>query len=338
MLATNRLLDRRGHNLAGLIAEVDRSELLRAYGTSAGQEDIFVIGSSRVRDGIVAAQAETLLQARLHDSLSQAAKHRAAVAPDSGSLMPGRRIFKLGLRGLRPALLCDILDSITRFRPPRGLLVIAVEERFFFVRGSPAIGQPRSGASDEVARQSRWPWRGLAGLAALGRYADPGFRSRQAQIWARSGDINPLSAWNEHPADLAFAKEAARTSAQVPEDTPWLLQPEQSHDMRAWRDLWSILDRLPCQVVFVRMPLNHTFLRLQGGEIERDFHRVVVSDIKARGYRFFDLACHPYPTEPSDYFHSNHLHATAAQRCTELLVRDVLAPLLLSAASQESVK
>jgi hypothetical protein len=327
-LGSNWQLDDRGYNLSTLIPGVDRGDLTLAYAAIAGQEDVFMIGSSRVRDGIVAAQAERLLQQLLIESAPPTPVDSNSDAGEEPAPQAGYRFYKLGLRGVRPPLICDIIESITSVHPPKRLLVIAVEERFFALRRSASAGDPTGEFASRKRRQSDWPWRGLGGLASLGRRLDPVFREQQAAVQSRSGDYNTLETWNEAPGDVLEGELPQFEAGGFPKDTRWHWQSPESNDFQAWENLWDLLAKLPCQVIFVRMPIQGTFLRTQRGEVERNFQRHIVPEIEARGYRFFDLAKAPYPIEPGDYQNSNHLNLDGAQRCTQLFCERVLVPLL----------
>jgi hypothetical protein len=316
-LASLYALDPGGWNLYAVTSGLERSEALLGYGAVAGQEAVLVVGSSRVRDGFAADLAERQLEQRL------------------GSKFSAPIVHKLGLAGLRPTLLLDVIEQITRARPPRELLVLAIEERYLTRRvqaGAPAESNPER--TERVGRSG--PWRGLAGLVEFTYRSLAGAPAEVRALLNRNGDRNPPERWNEDREGVGEGAEAQEFESPIsgPAAMHWEWLPREDPESLAFLKLLDALQDLPCQVLFVRMPVGPAYLNRQEGQLEAWFQESMVGELRRRGYQFADLSAAPYPTERRFFRSNSHLRYEGAQRATELLLQREILPRLMKPAAK----
>lgn len=316
-LAALYALDPGGWNLYAVTSGVERTEALLSYSAVAGRETVLVVGSSRVRDGFAADLAEQQLGERL------GAKAGAPI------------VHKLGLAGLRPTLLLDVIEQITLARPPQELLVLGIEERYLTRRVQAETGAEAAPDREERAGRSG-PWRGLAGLIEFSYQAVFGAPAEVAGLLDRNGDRNPPAHWNQDREEVDAAGEALEFESPIsgPAAMRWEWLAVEDPEYRAFLGLLDALEKLPCKVLFVRMPVGPAYLNRQEGELEGWFQERMVAELRRRGFEFADLSGPPYPIERKYFRNNSHLRYEGAQRATELLLKREILPRLGALANK----
>ncbi len=300
----------RGWLLVDPLSSERRSELVLAYLQRPEPEDVLVIGSSRVGGGIDAPVLEEALGTALGE---------------------GSPVFKIGIPGLRPQLLARLLEGPVRARPPRRLLVLAIEARYF-CEPRP-IGEGRQLEGEWTAEQS------LADrLDAL-----DGLRAMWGMVWARDGQVRrrvgeiaarggeELDA--EQKARRLRLKEDRRARAAddaflLPPGYEWVWGSEDGSAAQGWERCLDVLERLPCDVLLVRMPLVEGFDERHMPQMYARFVDEVVAGAAARGLDFVDLNRPPFPRDARDFLSLTHLDPGGAEETSRLLAGEVLAPRL----------
>lgn len=307
---------------AGLILlepQVDRSraEQLLAYARRPEVEDILFLGSSRVHHGIDAQVVQGSL-ARQGFPLT---------------------VYELGVRGLRPPSCADILDELVSRRPPRRLLVVGLETRYFALpvpAGSGGAGAPPAPAvrgeweSDLLVDPVTRAFRGVKALWHLPWTFEP--RTVRA-----AGLHQSLLGERVHPAVRARGEQALRERRQggeradqllLPPGVVWRFVDPGEPDRVAFLRCLDVLETLPCRVLFVRMPLLPGFVERQMADVTRLFEEQVVPLVEARGFRYSDLNRPPYPRDPDSFNGETHMTLAGSRLLSVTLVHELLVPLL----------
>ena len=303
LVASNGIADRSGLTIAHEAGNDERSALLVAYAREAGNEDVLLIGSSRVQSGVMAMLAEPELAERT-----------------------GRRVrfYELGVAGMRPDLLADVLETVTRHRPPRELLVIAIENRYF----CSATDEQGEWAAQSLRLPGERLFRGLEALWSWPGYAARGLFDRVRTLREQRGDrFPPLRLRNRLRIEAADREEVADLF-DVEAGAAWRWSEPDEPDQIGWRRCLDVLEGLPCDVLFVKMPLAAGFEESRMPEMTARFRAEVVPAIRERGWQFLDLNRSPWPSHPDLFTGWTHLNYPGAEAATLLFVRDVVAPRL----------
>jgi hypothetical protein len=297
-------------------SHADRSVLLAAYARQAEPEDVLLVGSSRVQGGIDA----TLVQRNLDQCLPSRA-----------------RFYKLGLAGLRPPLLEQVLAELVLPRPPRRLLVLALDERFFSVPVDTAES-PAGGGADQPAAEGEWrddllsgvwsPFRGPRALWTLDWALDPEVRDLVRFVRAQGGEIRELQARLQRDRHKRKLLAVTNDPFDLPEGTVWGWSGRGSADVTAFRRSLALLDGLACDVLWVRMPIQPEFAAEELAEPLARLQREILPLIAERGLDYIDLNGAPWPVRDVDYLGKTHLSRSGCVATSERFARDVLAPRL----------
>ncbi len=314
-----------GHNLLEPDVNENRARLVYSYLSKPEAEDVLVIGSSRVQGGIDARIVQELLRAGVGEELD---------------------VFKLGLAGLRPWFLSQLLrDGVAR-RPPRELLVIAIEPRFFVYPTRARRSDPRregvspaEGADDPI--RGEWEadkivaafWSVFDGLKALWNLDwifDPDTRA------ARDFHVENLGERFSVQERMRVEARQARQRAGRPDlfDLPpgmrWEWSAPDSPDQEGFRRCLEILRELPCDVLFVRMPLQAGFEQAHMVAETQRFREQIVPRLTAAGFRYLDLSAEPYPSTEPFFYSMTHLNRRGCVLTSRALVSGLLAPAILA--------
>jgi hypothetical protein len=303
VLLTNWAADRSGLTLVHFAGGETRAELLRAYHRIAGGEDVLIIGSSRVQSGVIAQEAGPALQRLLGRPV---------------------RFYQLGVAGLRPTLLADVLDSTLAGRPPRQLLVIAVEDRFF----CRPEGQSGEWSLDDGRGSHTWWLRGVAAIFDLPRFLDPAAQESARQIAERGGDRFTPEQLEERLRRAGMTRQGREDVFDLAEGLKWRWTEPTEPDARGWRRCLDSLEALDCQVLFVKMPVQPGFDERYMPEMQKRFDAEILADIAARGWEYVPLVGDPWPTAPGLFISQTHLDFDGARLTTRLFVERILAPRL----------
>lgn len=292
-----------------------RSQFYFSYLSRPAVEDVLVIGSSRVLGGLEG----TVLQ----DTL------RASSAPTAS-------VYKMGVPGLRPFTLLEILDDLVAPRPPRELLVIAIETRFFV--------RPRAAFEDapdaewrgewEAEGQSRSVWdlfEGVRALWTLDWIFNPMTQRAARFQHERAGEHLTLEQrWRREKQ----SQHALATRQDGFEDVEWVWSDESTLDQLAFDQCLERLAALPCDVLFVRMPLVEGFDAEHMPVVFPRFEAEVLPRIAERGFVYEDLNRPPFPRARELFLGITHLNYEGCLRTSRLLATDVLAPALARRAGK----
>jgi hypothetical protein len=284
---------------------------LLAYLRRPLTEDVLIVGSSRVGGGLDAEPLQTRLRGATGEQLS---------------------VYKLDLPGLRPALLAQVLEQAVLPRPPRRLLVLGIETRYFCRPVPVAAGETPVGEVagewqvDDERAASRLPLDGLRALWTLPWTLLPQVRAESAAIARRLGEYRGPQEKREHLERRQRQASRAADNFVLPPGYQWAWTAPDGPDARGFERVLELLDRLPCPVLFVRMPLVEGFDQRHMAEVYGRFRGEVVPQLLARGHRYEDLNRPPFPRDRSAFYSLTHLAANGAEQTTRHLVDEVLAP------------
>jgi hypothetical protein len=294
-----------------------RIDLVRAWFERESVEDVLVIGSSRVAGGFDALLMTEALEDRVEGDCE---------------------LYKLGVAGMRPALMADILEEGVRRRPPRRLLVLAIEERYFAYPVPSASA--RSGTRND-AELIRGEWetdrvpdplldwsRGLAIVWRGDRELSEESRANRARYQENFGERITLAERIQRQARTAEALRTAADYLELPPGLEWEWPAEDSNTMAAWRRCLAVVDDLPCETIFIRMPVQRSFLDEEMPREDALFESQIVASVLAAGHRYVDLGASPYPFQKRYFNSMTHLNRDGCVAMSEVFVREVLVPLL----------
>ena len=114
----------------------------------------------------------------------------------------------------------------------------------------------------------------------------------------------------------------------LPAGYEWEWLDPRSRARVAWEEILDVLERLPCDVLLVRMPLADGFDQEHMPRMHARFQAEIVAGARARGIDYVDLNRPPFPREDWAFFSLTHLNAEGAEATGRLLVSEVLAPRL----------
>ena len=293
---------------------------LIAHATNTAGEDVLVVGSSRAEAAVDPARIQEVLRR-------------------SGGLT--KSVSRLVVQALRPWMLHRIIaDQVTR-RPPRELLVVSVEPRLFFVtpwESETALGLRLLGSLTDWTEVSpfglrpvelhEWrlaPTRGIQALWNLDWLLAPYTRNYLAQMRARGGlperVFGPMTR-----QELALVRAVrAQIDGRAPDDYPPAYG---GMHMRGWQKLLDECAELPCQVVFVRMPVLPSWAAEQDQALMQRFDDLIVPGIRAAGFRYVDLNRGPFPQTAQFFKNDTHLNAAGMELLSQHLGLEVVWPAL----------
>jgi hypothetical protein len=280
-----------------------RAELLHAYQQIAGHEDVLMIGSSRVQSGIIAQEAGPALVRALGRPL---------------------RFHQLGLAGLRPTLLADVLASAVLDRPPRRLLVIAIEERFF----CRPEGESGEWESDVGRRRHVWWLRGVSAIFDLPQFVDPALETSAAQIAALGGDRFTVANLERRLRWAGQERSDKQDLFDLADGVTWHWTDPDEPDALGWQRCLRLLSKLDCPILFVKMPVQPGFEARYMPAMQARFEAEILAEISSRGWEYVALQGPPWPSEPESFIGQTHLDFAGARRTTRLLVEQILVPRL----------
>lgn len=293
---------------------------LLAHALRTEPVDVLVIGSSRVLEGIDA------------NVVTKVMRSNPATAGEA---------TKIPVQGMRAWSLEQLVEQFVEPSPPTELLVIGLEERFFFVPPFEAdttldirmLGDPED-LLDVDLLEAGWPQVRELGLTSLRgvqapfgalRIFDPRVPEYVKMLQDSRGqpaeDFKPLSRTDFLRARGLGAK--IRERAKTYEGKA--LRPFELH---AFERTLERMQALPCKVAFVRMPVLETFDADQAVELAL-FHEVVVPLAREAGFPFFDMNTEPELRLPELYDNPSHLNQAGRQRASLWLGLNVVKPGLL---------
>ncbi|MEO0650151.1 MAG: SGNH/GDSL hydrolase family protein [Planctomycetota bacterium] len=309
----------RGYRLIDPVKNPKRVEQFLAYASRDRVEDVLIIGSSRVDGGLDAPQVEAELASALDEDLS---------------------VYKLGIPGLLPQYAAGLLERAIRHRPPRRLLVLAIEARFF-CRAQPiedaGAGEPPALADEWAAEEDRAAriaaFDGLRSLWVWAWSQRPELRQSAAAIAERNGELRSLDEKHQRLRKQGSLRRRGADLFVLPEGYAWEWLEPDARAMAAWERILDQLEALPCDVLLVRMPLAKGFDAEHMPRMHARFESEIVAGARARGIDYVDLNGPPFPDEDWAFFSLTHLNAEGAQATGRVLVSEVLAPRLAGSGS-----
>lgn len=325
VLGASELTGRLGWDAIHPTGRPGHAERILAYTLREGREDVLLIGSSRVGGGVNAWTIDERLAA-------------ASGGEDS--------FYKLSLPGIRPRILAEVLEGPVSRRPPEALLVIAVETRFFCkpeeldADGQVGTYTLQRDRQREPEIEGEWLadsagggdvelFDGLRSLWVGSWALRDEVRSRAADEAARLGEYREPGAKREH---LVTAKRKVRNLAKdnlvLPEGFGWAWTPPDGPDAIGWQRVMDAVAELPCETLFIRMPLVEGFDADHMAAAHSRFEREIVAGIRSAGHEYLDLNRPPYPRSRRYYTGLTHLDWDGAKITSELLADEVLAPRL----------
>lgn len=311
------------------------AQVLYPYITRPQREDVLVIGSSRVAGGI-----------------------DARLLGEATSELVGQQVelYKLGLGALRPFVLSEVLASLVARTPPRKLLVVAIEYRYFAtpgwappgfpgrvvlpspeaaaLRASASAGRPKIRGEWEADILEADVWKLFRGLRTV--WQAEWFLAATTRQRARIRHANGGEEWAPGARayhENAWMRRAGGYTDPLDDMKPgmvWCWSPDDHPDQVGWRRSLQVLQQLrdsgACEVVFIRMPLAKGVEDEQLAGLQEVFAERVVADLASRGFVYFDLNRPPFPQDAESYFGFTHLNLRGCRRNTLALARELLAP------------
>jgi len=322
-LVAHVAMSRLGYTLLDPEASEVRAERLFAYVTRERTEDVLIIGSSRVGGGL--------------DSRIVASELSAELDVDVG-------VYKLGLPGLRPLFLAELLETAVARRPPNDVLVLAIETRNFVI----PIGAERAARLDDEADptddtiRGEWeadrvesrlaePFDGLDALWNLGWTLRARTREAAAFQHANGGEVHTAEERRAIEEIVAQQRIGRGDPFERSKGSGWLWSPPDTPDQVGWRRVLDACERLPCRVIFIRMPLKRGFDEEHMPVVSKRFADEVVGELTARGFEYHDLNAEPYPRRRRYFVGLTHLNADGCAETSRLLATELLSPALRAA-------
>lgn len=303
--------------------KVGNMHALHAFRTRPRTEDVLLVGSSRFEAGFLPEVIERQYELATDDTLD---------------------VYKLALQGMRPWMVYQLLRDQIRERPPKELLVIGIEARYFFdtspldVSSSTGLSylgnwhdlvelNPLALREHEREAWSRIPMGGVQALWNLDWLRLDDTREREEHFHRSGGEILPKGPFVLDDETRRKMKEAREKRAT--EEVPWRSETDITIDRLGFEGIVRLAAELPCRVVFVRPPLQATFdERKQADELAL-FQERVPPTLDRAGLDYRDLVRAPYPTEMRFYRdEGSHLNIDGARHASRSLVLDLLVPLL----------
>ena len=250
------------------------------------------------------------------------------------------RVARLPVMGMRAFLLHQVIENLVEPEPPRELLLLGLEERYFFplaAETDDSLGPKLLGSArdwflvppwlfrpHDLAAVLRSPLRGVQAVWNLHLLWDPTLDEYLEHLWSTGG--LPEHNFREFTrADLAIARAAAERTVGAEEiGASGLLASE----LAVFSKTLERLAKLPCKVAFVRMPVARAYDEAEAARLAA-FEKEVLSKVRAMGFEYFDLnriAVLRVPQLLANPTHTNPVGRTAASRAMGLAL---VAPLVL---------
>lgn len=294
-----------------------RAQMLWGWKSLPEPKDVLIIGSSRVGEGLYSTKVETDLQATIDEPVS---------------------IYELGIAGLRVEFLRYLLEVAVQPRPPRRLLVVCVEARLFAL---PAAEDGRTIEGEwDAKRAIRKDWTsplwGLRDLYSLAWTFQSETQEAQQTLHANNGEWGTLRKVRQEHRKLVQVQENIRrrdprkADSFALEGLRWEWPAAGSAAAEDWEDALDLLETLPCEVVFVRMPLEPGFDQEHMAEIYPDYTREVVEQLRSRGFEYVDLQGAGWNDRPRWFRSLTHLNDVGAAQVSARFGSELLPRLLAS--------
>lgn len=322
-VATSLVMDRKGLTLLEPYVNDTRAERLYAYLTRPETEDVLIIGSSRVVGGLDSRMLTELLSEELGEPIT---------------------VYKLGIPGLRPLFLSEVLEKAVSRRPPRRLLVLAVETRNFVIPASArAVRRAESRAREGADEGIRGEWEADEMAASFWQTFD-GLRALWNLPWMRSDHTRQVAAFlQETGGEPITVAERMRIEAQqvryrqdkrdifeLPPGMAWKWSGPDAPDMVGFARTLEIAETLPTKTIFIRMNLERGFDAESMPKVSQRLRGEVVPEIRRRGFEYHDLNTPAYPLDPRFFMSKTHLNRWGCEETSKAIVSELLAPLLRS--------
>jgi len=247
-------------------------------------------------------------------------------------------IYKLAIPGIRPLVLSEVLQTAVRRRPPKELLVIAIETRNFVVPAS-AASVRRAARQPVDVDAIRGEWEADELLTDLQRVFD-GLKALWNISWMLSdATVSAVAFQQRHGGEHLTVEERRRVEAlqerqrrgqpdlfDLPPGRAWKWSDPTSPDIVGWQRVLEICEQLPCKVIFVRMPLQEGFDAEHMPRVSRRFAAEIVTQLAERGFEYHDLNTAPYPLAPQYFAGITHLNRWGCEETSRILVSQLLAP------------
>ena len=293
---------------------------LLAHSLRTEREDVLMIGSSRMKEGI-----DPNIVTKLMNNDERSA---------------GEAV-KLPVQGMRAWTLHHIVRDMVAPDPPKKLLIVGLEERLFYVprheTDEPIDIRMLADSVDlleadlqkmtvaQLKELTLAPLRGLQAPWSLVRLLDPKVERYVEHLHETRGEpeyeFEALSRAEFERAREMRRRIDERASSYEGEE----LRPAQLDSFRRALDL---LEELPCEVVFVRMPVLPEYDAEQEFEL-RQFREIVVPEVLERGFRVFDMNEDPELRDPKLYANPSHLNERGRRLASTWLAWEVVGPVLL---------
>ncbi|HKX45583.1 MAG TPA: hypothetical protein VJP77_02700, partial [Planctomycetota bacterium] len=320
VLAFDQALARSPYASVGPLIHTENQLGLLAHATRTDADDVLFLGSSRLRAAVDSSLVTEFLT------------HRTAPSAVAG---------RLQVQGLDAWLLERLLADYVVPRPPRELLVIGIEARLFYTppyETDDLLGVRLVGRATDLFRfdpfelnavqRSQWSQVPLRGV--LAPYGLPWILSaesrRKLDLLREHRGTAPLGTFDAiDPREFRQARairERIDTRRQSVAIEDVALRPA---SLAAFGRSLDLLERLPCETVFVRLPVRLEFDVEQARQLA-DFERLVVGELSARGLRYVDLNALPELRDPARFKDETHVTPEGAEQVSLLLARDVVLP------------
>lgn len=283
-------------------------------------EDVLVIGSSRVLEGIDPNLITEILSYR-----------------------PERPVetVRLPVQGMRAWTLTEILRELVAPRPPRDLLVVALEARYFYFlpdeTARPLGFQMLASTEDlfttdltaldvdQLRELSLAPLRGVRAPWVLPEI----LLGRTDEYVRYLHETRGLPAVNFKPLGRREFELARALRDEIAErDASFESLELRGFDVDTFLGVLDELAALPCPVVFVRLPVAIEFDLDQRRQLGA-FQRRVVEPVLARGFEYHDLNVFGQLRQPGLFENPSHLNDRGRELASRILALTVIGPAVL---------
>jgi hypothetical protein len=151
-----------------------------------------------------------------------------------------------------------------------------------------------------------------------------------SRLWAsRGGEFFTRSERREDEA--AVVRQQRRSGGLdrfelVPYGWDWT--PPDGPDAVGYASAMKIIETLPCEVLFIHMPLETGFREAEMPVVSKRFFDEIVTDVTERGYDFVDLNGPPWPGGEPFFLTRTHLNIFGCSNTSKLFTDLLLVPRL----------
>lgn len=320
---SNALMDALGYSALESAYTRPVASTIYAYASLDERPDVTVMGSSRVQFGLHAGVLEETLAEELDREVD---------------------VFKLSAGGMRPYFLSRLIEDAVLPAPPRELLVIGLEERYFMrpVVDSEFLTEGRRNKDgltngdelagewdrDEAMAESIDILHGVKNLWFFPWMLDPMVADETAFMRENGGEFMTLDRRLRH--DERYRRASSQRAEPKPftaRGTRWTWTRDNA-DRAGFERILDLVDELDCQVVFVRMPINPRFGRAELMEQDERFNEEIVSRVLERGHLYVNMNLWWGLVEEDDWLDRDHLYWSGCAKASGELATRVLAPVL----------